>query len=737
MARSTSVGIASLVTAFTFAATSAFADSATTSDQLSEIVVTAQKRSESVQDVPIAITVLTGNSLSANKIDVASDLTFLVPGLQYSSLTGYAQPYLRGVGSDFASVGSDPSVATYVDGVYAASSQGVIDNMLGVQRVEVLKGPQGTLYGRNSVGGAINVVTLTPTDDTSADLTVGGGNYSRKEISGYASGAISSKLDAGIYFGYMQQDSFTTLAPGSTSPNSPLEDRQWGARIKLVYTPNDWLKLTGSGEWSVQDSFDAAVVRQIDRNSLANAFGAPEFNERHVVAADAPIRLKNTITAASVREDVDLGWSQILGISAFRNVNSKEAVDFDGTATAIFGAGPTFSNSKQLSQELQLLSPTSSKLQWIGGVYFFRETGNYYPTEENLPILLPLGGSPPILDTFDSESTLSYAGFGQVTVPLDLLSDALTGFRVTAGLRWTKDDKTLYNSSLSGRNPTGPILFTTAFPNEEASWSKATPKLTVDYRIGGTLLYGTFSKGYQSGVFNLGSPALPGPAAPETVTAYEIGSKSDLIAQRVRLNLAAYYYSFKDLQVQTILPGSGGSTEFANAGAALAYGFEGDLTVAVTEGLTFNLAVANETSRYTDYPDFPGYSVNPNGGYNQGVVSVNGNQMERAPKWVGNASMQYEHTVGSMGSAGGQIALYESSGFGWNPQDLVRQDSYHLVNASLFFTTSDRRWRFSLWAKNLTDTFYEQLVTQDTFSIVGSDAPPRTFGGDVTWRFGK
>jgi iron complex outermembrane recepter protein len=709
---------------------------------LQEIIVTAQKRSENVQKVPISIATISAAALQRNGVTTSRDLEFSVPTLVYNQASNNAQPFLRGIGSDTNGPNYDVSVATYVDGVFISSNAAVIQGLLGVDRVEVLEGPQGTLYGRNAVGGAINIYTRTPGAKTEAGFDVTSGNYNLVQTQAYLSGAVTDTLSVGIYGGYYDRDSYFTRQNNSLA--EPQTEQRYGVRVKAVWTPLPALKLTGSVEYIRTRSFEDGAFRNVQDNSLsfdlARAFGLPVDNSRYHIDADQAQFVLTRDIDATLREELDLGFAQALGITAYRNFKSAASDDLDGTPLGILVDYTPDEPSRQFSQELQLISKPGSAITWIGGIYYFHEYSGYDPVDTMSPsgILFPS----PIVDerSYVFVKTDSFAAFGQVTAPLDFVTP---GLKLTLGGRYTIDSKRFEPAESMNLDSAGAIVgAVTTFPELEHSWRKFTPKVTLDYTFGGTLLYASYSKGFKSGAYNIATPADPGPVNPETLNAFEIGFKSR-VANWLRWNGAAYDYDFSNIQTQ-LVDGTTGRTSIQNAASARAHGIETQLTVAPVHDLTFNASAAWEHSRYSSFPNaatylLPGETVR--GTTCAGPVNCSysydatGNQMQRAPEWVFSTELAYDHVNDDRSGYSASIKWYHNGGYFWEATNRFRQQAYSLVNASIGYTLPGGQVTVSGFVTNLTNARYENALLVLPISVVVLDGEPRFYGATLRYRW--
>lgn len=689
---------------------------------LEDIIVTAQKRSERLQDVPIAITAVSQSAIERGRITTSQDLQLLVPSLQYTSLGSSATPFLRGVGSDVGQPNAEASVATYVDGVYIAHTVTTIQQLLGVERVEVLKGPQGTLYGRNATGGAINIITRTPKQELEATASLTYGNYDRIEGSASVSGGLSENLAAGLYVAGSVRDSYLRYVTPATT-DQPDKEKNLAIRGKFVLDASDALTFTGSVEHVRLRSPEGGSFRNIQDDSVLYnplVFAQPRINEERVVVNDFPNFTRSNQTSALLRTEADLGSARLLAITGYRRASFTLSTDLDASQLPALGMIAQ-QRSRQFTQEIQLLSGPESPVEWIAGLYYFNQRAGFLPSVTTFSgVLFP----PPVNAQANSDAvrTRSYAAFAQATVPID-------DFRITLGGRYTIDKKHFQNASTTFLDASGAALGPpTIYPDEKKTWRAFTPKLTLDYKIGDTLLYATASRGFKSGAFNLATPSDNGPVNPEKLNALEIGSKSRLNDGRLAIETSAYYYDFKNIQVQVFDPSRSASALLENAASAELYGVEASLSALVTDELTLNTAVAWEHTRYKSYPDAATFDTAP-GAFNLSAnIDASGHDLPQAPEWVVSSSVEYRKVLGNGGTVEAVGSWYYNDGFFWDAASRVRQRRYHLVNLSLGYTLPGDNLSFRGFVTNLTNANHAYSVFYSPTSLLYQQAQPRMYG---------
>jgi iron complex outermembrane receptor protein len=709
---------------------SASTPSASTAGTLEEIVVTAQKRSERLQDVPIYVSAVSGADIATRRLASTEDLKYVVPALNWGQEAGFSAPFLRGIGTDVFVPNADTDVATYIDGVFIADDTASISRLMYVDRVEILEGPQGTLYGRNAVAGAINVVTLTPGPEFQGDAKVGFGNYALKELSGYVSGPLTEDFYAGLYVaGSIRNhyESYTVPYADFVFPGQPIHEASSDVRLKAVWKIGD-LTLTGTAEHVETQSADQNSFRNVYPNALGYQFGAPKIIQNYIDTDDFP-GFSNVITnLVALREEARFDWGTILGISGFHDNLTRIGSDVDGTSANLVGQAAYPQTGKQYSQELQVLSPDVSKIKWIGGIYLFQEDGTYVNDYVVCPIICPV----PYTNNTGNVRTKSAAAFGQGTFPI------VEGLNLTVGGRYTYDHKAYQGAQLNQGAMSGDIISVYVAPDQATSWKQFNPKVSLDYKLDNTLLYVTYATGFKSGVYNQAAPTDPGPVNPEKLTDIEVGSKSEFIGGRLRFNTSIYHYNFKDIQVQVNNGGTSGSQGaeaiLQNAASAQAYGIELSSEALLTNALKLDGSVAWEHSRYTSFYGAVSYLPAPVGN-TEIFVNATGNPLQRAPEWTASLGGQYR--VGLPGSFTGLIHLhgYYNGGFNWEPTGALKEPEYKTLGGDVQLLSPDGLWTGTVWATNITNEYYHEIALITGFGTLVGDAPPRMFGINLERKF--
>jgi len=693
--------------------------------RLEEIVVTAQKRTERLLDVPIAVSAIDQAAIEKGQMRTTQDIQNMVPSLVFTSLASSATPYLRGVGSDIAQPNAEAGVATHLDGVFVSLAAVGVQDLLAVERIEVLSGPQGTLYGRNAVGGAINVITRTPMQELEAGATITVGNYSRQEFTGYVSGGLGENFAAGIYAATSARDTYYDRVQPQRL-NEPRDEESDAVRIKFAWTPGDNISVVGSVEHMERENFEGGAYRNEQHNSimLAPPFDQPAIIDEYTVVSDRPQFSKARQTGATLRADISFDAATLVSISGYRDTDFHLSSDLDGSQADFLGI-EAWQKSEQFSQEIQLLSPEDAPFRWIVGAYAFEERTGFLPVDTAGAILL--GAVPPLpiyhnLATSPID-TSAWALFVQATFPL---TEAMN---LTVGGRHSEDKKELNGASDTFTDVDGNLIFAVPYPDGSKTWRAFTPKITLDYQFADTMLYATYSKGFKSGAYNVSTPSpdLRGPVDPEKLTSYEVGSKSEFAAGRVRFETALYFYDFKNIQLQIFDPAISNSTILQNAAEAELYGLDLSLSMQVTEDLALRINGAWERGEYKRYDRAVVFVETPMGNISTST-DLTGKDMSRIPEWVFSASLDHRLPLQNGGSIDTAVSWYYNDGYNFDPAGQLAQDSYHNVNLSMGYTFPGEQVSLIAFANNLTDSHHYNSRFYGPTAILAQDAAPRMYG---------
>lgn len=696
---------------------------------LEEVIVTAQKRQESAQRVPIAISTFTAAAVENMGIKTTEDLPLLVPGFQFVPAGGALAYYLRGVGTGTTNPGVESEVSTFVDGVFMPFQLGNVQSFNNIVGVEVDKGPQGTLFGRNATGGVIQIRTRDPAFQPQVEGDVGYGNYNTATTSFYATAPISDKVAADLAFHYDKQ--FDGFGKDLANGQDVFKTAALGVRSKWLIDISDNTAIRFTVDYSRSDGTDGAVVKP----ARANGFLYDYLTDRldffpgfYNVNSDTQPHWTEKQGGVSMKLDSDFGVARFVSITAWRKMSSDFFVDYDGTPIA-FAPLEQVSRDEAESQELQLISPDDSKLKWVVGTFLYNESGSVDPFRFGGLSGNALFGAPPgePYDVVDFNKTRSYALFGETTVNLG------ADTRLTLGARYTIDQKKIRGYTLAG---------TTIVPGSEGDQSKdyyrPTWNVTLDHNFTADFLaYASYRRGFHSGTFNSDSvggfsPAANPPLSPEVIDAYEIGFKSEWLDRKLRVNASPFLYKYNDLQLQLY---KSGAVITANAARAEIKGVDVDVTARPIRSVTLSTGFEYLNARYNSYPNAPIYSLAANGSLLSTPGDASGREMTNAPKVSFNILIGHE-LLTELGAFNSNAALFYNSGSYQDPGNFYKEPRYYVLNVSEKWTAQNGKFDITVWAKNLNDARYNYSVVMVTpVGAVGNAAPPRTYGATLGFRF--
>jgi iron complex outermembrane recepter protein len=685
-----------------------FGAQATHAQELEEITVTAQKRSENLRDVPISVSAVTGSVLTTQGITTTEDLSSVVPGLTMARETSAVLIYLRGVGTQGGTLGEDASVATFVDGVYISAVTGTQFGLSNVDRIEVLKGPQGTLYGRNATGGAINIITKTPSETPSIDAEIGYGNLSSREGQLYVTGGITHHVAADLSVYYAQDDGFGRNVFTGENVNGR---KDFDVRSKILWTPGEDTKVTLGLSYTYSN--ETTGLRP-SYNSVP-VTGQPYHGGFWDTDTDVQPRYFTKQDVHYLRIDQDLSWATLTNISAWQKAKQYQNGDLDASPIPLINF-QLFSTDETVTEELQLQSPSNSTVKWIVGGYFLHGFSEYDPFQ-----LYGLGLAPATHEAiYDDQITKSISAYGQMSIPIAMATN------LTLGGRYTHDVRDL---TANGFLNIPPALTIPVFAPVDTSrtFAKPTWRLGVDHHFTDELMvYLTYNRGFKSGVYNLSVPNAP-PVNPEVIDAYEIGIKTDLLDHRVRINSSAFDYQYKGIQLSQLV---GNSEITLNAAAAKIYGVDVDIAAGVTDKFTIGFGGEWLHARYSNFPNAPIYAPIAPPGFGNSITPGNGagNTMILAPAETANISADYRWPLNEAGRLNYNLTYAYNAGFYWGSDDTARQPHFGLVNSQLKWTSPGQTYDIILWGKNLFNQQYYAQINEG--ALVNSSAPAagRTFG---------
>jgi iron complex outermembrane receptor protein len=704
---------------------------------LEEITVTAQKRAENLQDVPIAVSAFDKDALTDRGFESVSDLSQMVPSLQVGNFGPVAFVAMRGIGMENTTAGGDPGVALHVDGVYIGRPVGTLFNAFDMERVEVLRGPQGTLYGRNATGGSINLITRKPSQEFEGEVQGTYGNYNMRRVRGFVNTPLSDTVAARVV-GYVEKrEGFTkNSVPGGTEAND-LDG--WGLRGHLSFDLGESGSLLLSG--THVDSGGVGTQPEV-REAYPDRLAGPPIpgtvdyilNGVQLVndlrpfreAKDTHEKTDNSFTLVSATLEWDFQNVTFKSITAYEETEFFTLQDDDSSEKALADLQLT-ETAEQFSQEFQLLSNTDSALRWILGAYFFNEEAERFSTffKSRYDIIAAINGTEAGVKLGGDIETTSWALFGQG------IYDINDEWAMTLGLRYTDDDKEGTN-----RN----ILFGPLFIDPvQTDSQEVTGKLAFDWKFSDSAMaYASYAHGYKSGGINQVAIVSAGRNPvydPEFVDAYEIGVKSRLFNDRMQLNAAVYYNDYQDLQFQ-IFENAGPAA--GNADKATVVGLELELQALLSDNWTMDGTLGLTDSEYDDLVF--------------GALDASGNELTRTPEVTWNLGFTgaWDLSAGSTLRWRIEGAYTDTIWYAFaNRIDPAmagndQADSYYNFNTRLFWTSPSGKFTAEAYVTNLTDEVQEGNILrgigfQDCGGCGGQEFitynPPRQYGLTLGYRF--
>jgi iron complex outermembrane receptor protein len=725
-------------------------------NRMEEIVVTAQKREENVQDVPIAITAITGDTLTAAGVTDISTLEKLAPGLQFGQSGTDARPAIRGARTENVSIQQDPIISFYVDGIYRSLSSQALASIVDVERVEVLRGPQGTLYGRNSFGGAINIISKQPSADTEYGANVTLGDFNRRRFEMYGNLPLSDNLFLRLT-GVIDQHDF--IIENTFNPDAGLRDKdETYFRAQLRWEPSDTVDFTlRASQWSQggngNSDFGYYLLGSpidpsndgngITYNEVLNAAINP-VNPRNgggnSAAGGDPYRIDfdfnpdfdNAQDTVDLEGNFSLSFAELKVMIGYADFSSGRTQDTDYSSFSS-GISGQFDEVNATTEEIQLVSNSDGPIRWTAGAYFLQEDkeglfifDRFFNTDPvtNTPDGTVATGYFSDFDALATVETTSYAVYGQATY------DVSDTFRLTAGVRYTEDEKD-FSRVTTGAHTTPATFFEadgvtprTVF-NDSETFDETTWKVAAEFDVSDdSLFYASASTGFQSGGFNNSADAVTGGASfgPQLVDAYELGSKSLLLDGNLRLNVALYRNEFTDLLAQEFV--NVGATTLAistNAGEATATGLEFEADWSAADNLLITARASFTDAEFGDYSVSEPVSGTAN--------NLDGGRIPLTPDVTFGLGAIYDIEMdnGLLSPSGN---IYYSGDYSTNDIDYIfgEQDAYTKVDLRLtYFSNND--WFVEAFIDNAGDEEIVNRTVRFGQNMIGQNySNPRTYG---------
>ncbi len=760
-----------LGTASALVTTDAVAQSPTDEAALEEVVITSQRRAETLQTVPMAVAAFTGDQLRQQGVLDLKNLSERTPGLFIGEQKpGEAQIFVRGVGSNDDGASADQSVPLYIDEVYIPRTASQSADLFDLERVEVLRGPQGTLFGRNASGGAIHLITKKPSETPEARVEASFGNLNAVDLQAYVSGPIVGSVLGKISVSSRRRDGYMTSVMGdflniaATENPANLRDLDFmninsdSIRGGLRYLASENLEINASASYSARNETGTFKHYLPGPGNGGFFFSSdslliPDYgNNIRKTVHDDPGSTKTKFWLGSFRIDYGLPWGATL-----TSLTSYQKTEFSGDDTlatanmarlrlstsgppfTFLGNNPVNEDNHAFSQELRLSSSTDSRLQWITGLFYLKERVDRNETAGlGAVVLNGKGGFIEIIPItrggeVQEARSESYAAFAQGTYAI---TDRL---RLTAGARYTRDDKNVRLVGTAG----GLVVAENYAGDASRTWSKTTPKVTLDFMASkDVMLYALASNGFKSGGWQGLAPTRASalkPFNPESTWLYEVGAKSEWFDKRLRINVALFVQDYTDMQIsQSLIPENAPPEVVAvlftnNAASSKIKGVEVELAAAPTPNWFFSGTYSHLDTSFSEFLVPAGFRLGVGA---PPVESRVGNDLKRAPRHMASALARYTHGL----SSGGNIAMqagyrYIAKNFGdVDNLDFGVIPQYSILDARVTLNAPGDKWSISLWGNNLAEEDYFVNNLPNVGSGWATPGPPRTYGLTVSWR---
>lgn len=699
-----------------------------------DIVVTAQRRSESLQKVPLTINAVGEQFLRNAGIADSRALQAVIPGLVVNNIGANSSIYLRGVGSRAANAGLEPSTATYQDDRYIAGSQGNLFELMDVERVEVVKGPQGVLFGRNATAGAIRVITKDVAGDFGGNVQASYGNYNDYRVQGTVNLPLGDNAGLRVSAMTHQRDGFekNLIATGRRRMN----DKNVSAiRAKLKVEASDRITLRLTLDGSRQDDSNGLATNVLPPYNLSTltATGAITGRRQGEFASAITTNQRQRTFGASFRADFDVDFADFASITTYGDNKSAFPIDFDGTSVAATDLDKLSTRNQTFTQEVQLVSKGGDAFDWLIGA-------NYYDNEGFIQTIITTPTLRLTPNGHQTAWTKSYAAFGQLTWHLN---DQIS---LIAGGRYTHDRIRLLLEQVPGVTNALPLNL---LPFRDAvTFKKFTPKAAVQWNIDSErMLYASYSRGFKSGGFS--NPATPPNMVvkPEVLDNYEIGLKGT-VGRMLSFALSGFYYDYKNLQVSSsVLVNGVPITLTTNAANATVKGLELESTLRPASNFSFTAALSYLDGKYDQYtsavaPFYRADTATPGNGLGMvtGVpINASGRRILRMPKFSGSVSSSYRIPL-ETGAIETSATYSFKSNYDYdfvvtaNTRNL-REPGFGLLSGNISYVADGSRWKISAYGVNILNKKYMTLRQAGGTGVIGSYGEPRTYGVRVEANF--
>lgn len=680
---------------------------AAAASEVTEVVVTAQRRSEALVDVPISVVTASPAELERAGGASIENLTKLTPGVFFQRATYGLSPTIRGIGSTLVTSGGEQNVSLYVDNIYYPTPTGNIFDLASVSGIEVLKGPQGTLFGRNATGGAILVHTKDPGFTTEGNFNASYERFDQVRTSGYVNVPLGDKVAINLSSAYRYSRGYVRDLKTNAIVN---EGNNFTIRGKLLFRPTDNVTAIFTAAHADIDDPTGSTSQTLQPAPvlLRGAFG-PIATDRFNSSKAQQESTKASTDEYSARLKLDLGVGTLSSYTAFLDNELHTTNDLSGT---YFPSQITSSTlTKTFSQEVNFASPADKPLTYVAGLFYFDNKTTAPGSVTN--------GTPVASSKGEVESLSGY---------LDGTYE-VGNWSLIAGLRYSYEKR--HVDSVPGKIQPAPY---TRF--QDATEKQWTPRVGIKYALAErTNVYATYSKGFKAGIFDASTATGPG-VGPEKVDAFEVGFKTQ--TPTIAFNAAAFYYDYRGTQVTAVISGQNGVVFSAlfNVPKSEIYGVEADTNVRINDNFDIRLAAAYTHARYADFPNAPGWILRPGATtFANVIVDGSGNRMVRTPELTASSTLRYHTPL--VGDKTLEVALspYFSSRVYHTFDNVLTQAPYATLDANATLTFANRM-KVSVFGRNIFDTKYAMRKTQNSLSLNAVVfAAPASYGVSFGYAF--
>ncbi|MGC4252344.1 MAG: TonB-dependent receptor [Sphingobium sp.] len=664
-----------------------------------EIVVTAERRNARVVETPISMVALSGEQLASSGATEMRDLTKTVPGLRMASYSTSSFPAIRGISTGATGIGVSSNTAIYLDGFYLASPDVLNFEFPDLENIQVLKGPQGTLFGRNATGGAILLTTRGPSDTLEGNVSVGYGTFDEKLANAYISGPLTDRISASLSGSWLESDGYVYNIYRQSKDGWR---KNWNVRGKLNIEATDNLTLKLQLEHLFINDPRTIVNHSVGESVSPGAAAGVVATNRYETSSAVQSISRRELDSVFFTAEQKLGSATLTSRTGYFRQKQLSVFDFDGSSEKIVDFAAA-ARMRTFTQEL-ILAGSTGPLEWSAGAFYFRDRAK-----------MPYAASNDFAYVTDAVNTDAWA------VYVDATYNIAPKLYLTGGVRYSHEKKRFIWDELGY---TGDVT---------NNWNAVTPRAVIRYQIQpSTSIYASWSKGFNGGVYPAYSPAEKA-ADPEKVNAFELGFKHQ--QHGFSFDLAGFYYKYRDMQYNayTAIDGNVVSS-LTNVGRATIYGIEGSVRGEVVDGFTVYAGGSWVHGKYDDFRDAVIYQPLEGGGYEQVPHDATGNQLIRSPRFSANIGGEVRQPLFG-GYANLNANVYYTAKIYDDPANQFKIPGATFLDLTAGWTTADEKWQIMVIGKNMTNVHYLTYYDPSTDAILANEGAPRTVRVQLTRKF--